>query len=214
MIIITNFIKENIFALITAIIAIIALWQTHRQIKISNKHQLFNKRVEKFIVISGLMSLFKESKSLMNKKNYNNIIDVTLLFHNLTNNTYLKDIGNIINNIYQEDIRQNFLVKLEELKRISVEVEFLFSKNNIKLIQDFIYEYQELLRKIYEEQIILHKIMEANRKNPTAFIKLQKEFGEKEYREKLYSEYDKIKSLYDEVVKKDIMKNIKKQIKF
>ncbi len=209
-----NFIEENVFSIITAIIAIIALWQTHRQIKISNKHQLFNKRVEKFMLISGLMSLFKQSKTLMKKENYNSFIDVTMLFHSLTNNTYLKAVRNIIDNIYQEDIRQNFLVKLEELKRISVEVEFLFSKINIKLIQDFIYEYQELLRKIYEEQIILYKIMEANRENPTAFTKLQKEFGEKKYREKLYSEYDKIKSLYDEVVKKDIMKNIKKQIKF
>lgn len=209
-----NFIEENIFSIITAIIAIIALWQTHRQIKISNKHQLFNKRVDKFMLISGLMSLFKESKPLMKKENYNSFIDITVMFHSLTNNTYLKDVGNIIDNINQEDIRQNFLVKLEELKRMSIEVEFLFSKNNIKLIQDFIYEYQELLRKIYEEQIILYKIMEINRKNPTSFIKLQKEFGEKEYRERLYSEYDKIKSLYDEVVKKDIMKNIKKQIKF
>lgn len=209
-----NFIEKNIFSIITAIIAIIALWQTHRQIKISNKHQLFNKRVDKFMLISGLMSLFKESKPLMKKENYNSFIDITVMFHSLTNNTYLKDVGNIIDNINQEDIRQNFLVKLEELKRMSIEVEFLFSKNNIKLIQDFIYEYQELLRKIYEEQIILYKIMEINRKNPTSFIKLQKEFGEKEYRERLYSEYDKIKSLYDEVVKKDIMKNIKKQIKF
>lgn len=209
-----NFIEKNIFSIITAIIAIIALWQTHRQIKISNKHQLFNKRVDKFMLISGLMSLFKESKPLMKKENYNSFIDITVMFHSLTNNTYLKDVGNIIDNINQEDIRQNFLVKLEELKRMSIEIEFLFSKNNIKLIQDFIYEYQELLRKIYEEQIILYKIMEINRKNPTSFIKLQKEFGEKEYRERLYSEYDKIKSLYDEAVKKDIMKNIKKQIKF
>ena len=209
-----NFIGENIFSIITAIIAIIALWQTHRQIKINNKHQLFNKRVDKFMLITGLMSLFKESKTLMKNENYNSFIDVTVLFHSLTNNTYLKDVGNIIDNIYKEDVRQNFLVKLEELKKVSVEVEFLFSRNDIRLIQDFIYEYQELLRKIYEEQIILHKIMEANRKNPTAFTKLQKEFGEKEYRVKLYSEYDKIKSLYDEVVKKDIMKDIKKQIKF
>lgn len=214
MIIITNFIKENMFALITAIIAIIALWQTHRQIKISNKHQLFNKRVEKFMLISGLMSLFKESKPLMKKENYNSFIDVTVLFHSLTNNTYLKDVGNIIDNIYKEDIRQNFLVKLEELKKMSAEVEFLFSGNYIRLIQDFIYEYQELLRKIYEEQIVLHKIIENNRKNPTEFIKLQKEFGEKKYREELYSEYDKIKSLYDGVIKKEIINSIKKQIKF
>ena len=209
-----NFIEENAFSIITAIIAIIALWQTYTQIKISNKHKLFDKRVEKFMVITRLISLFEESKHLMNKKDYNDYIDVTGLFHSLTNNTYLKDIGNIIDNINQENIRQNFLVKLEELKKMSVEIEFLFSKNNIRLIQEFIYEYQKLLRRIYEEQIILHKIMETNRKNPTEFIKLQQKFGEKKYRERLYIEYDKIKSLYDEIVKKEIIKGIKKQIKF
>ena len=204
----------DVFSIITAIVAIIALFQTQIQITISNKHKLFDKRVEKFMLITGLISLFEESKQLMNNEGYDDYIDVTVLFHSLTNNTYLQDIGNIIDNINQEDIRQKFLVKLEELKKMSIEVEFIFSKNNIDLIKKFIYRYQELLRTIYKEQIILNKILKKNEKNPTEFVKLQEEFGEKRYREKLYSEYDKIKSLYDEVVKKDIMKDIKKQIKF
>ena len=66
---------------------------------------------------------------------------------------------------------------------------------------------------MYEEQIILDKIMEKNRKNPTEFVKLQEEFGEKRYREKLYSEYDKIHLLYDEIIEKDIIKSIENQIK-
>ena len=208
-----KFIGENIFSIITATVAIIAIWQTHRQIKISNKHQLFDRRVDRFILIKGLISLFEDSKHLMNKEDYNHFIDVTVLFHSSTNNTYLKDIGKIIDNVKQEDIRQSFLVKLEDFKKISIEVEFIFSKKNIRLIKEFVYKYQELLRTMYEEQIILDKIMEKNRKNPTEFVKLQEEFGEKRYREKLYSEYDKIQLLYDEIIEKDIIKSIENQIK-
>lgn len=203
----------DVFSIITAIVAIIALFQTQIQITISNKHKLFDKRVEKFMLITGLISLFEESKQLMNNEGYDDYIDVTVLFHSLTNNTYLQDIGNIIDNINQEDIRQKFLVKLEELKKMSIEVEFIFSKNNIDLIKKFIYKYQELLRTIYKEQIILNKILKKNEKNPTEFVKLQEEFGEKRYREKLYSEYDKMKLLYDEIIEKDIIKSIENEIK-
>ena len=204
---------EDVLSIIATIVAIYALWQTQIQITISNKHKLFDKRVEKFMLITGLISLFEESKQLMNNEGYDNYIDVIVLFHSLTNNTYLQDIGNLIDNINQEDIRQKFLVKLEELKKTSIEVEFLFSKNNIDLIKKFIYKYQELLRTIYKEQIILNKILKKNEKNPTEFVKLQEEFGEKRYREKLYSEYDKMKLLYDEIIEKDIIKSIENEIK-
>lgn len=205
---------EDVLSIIATIVAIYALWQTHIQITISNKHKLFDRRVEKFMLITGLISLFEESKQLMNNEGYDNYIEVTVLFHSLTNNTYLQDIGNIIDNINQEDIRQKFLVKLEELKKMSIEVEFLFSKNNIDLIKKFIYRYQELLRTIYKEQIILNKILKKNEKNPTEFIQLQKEFDEKRYREKLYGEYNEIKLLYNEIARNDVIKNIKKQINF
>jgi hypothetical protein len=208
-----QFIGNNIFAIITAIIAVIALWQTHRQITISNKHQLFDKRVDRFITINGLISLFKESKHLMDKEDYDHFIDVTVLFHSLTNNIYLKDIGTIIDNVEQEDIRQNFLIKLEEIKKLSIEMKFLFNGDCINLIKEFVYEYQELLRLMYKEQIILNRILEKNSKNSTEFIKLQKEFGERKFREDLYTEYDKIKQLYEAIIEKNIINNIENQIK-
>lgn len=209
-----QFIENNIFSIITAIIAIIALWQTHRQITISNKHHLFDKRVDRFISVNSLISLFKESRNLMDIEGYDHFIDLTVLFHGLTNNTYLKDIGTIIDNTSEENIRQNFLVKLEEMKKLSIEIKFLFHGDKINIIKDFVYEYQELLRIMYKEQIILNKILEKNTKNPTEFIKLQKEFGERKYREELYAEYEKIKALYDVIIEKNIMNNIENQIKF
>ena len=123
-----QFIENNIFSIITAIIAVIALWQTHRQITISNKHHLFDKRIDRFITVNGLMSLFKESKHLMVIEDYDQFIDLTVLFHSLTNNIYLKDIGTIIDNTNEESIRQNFLVKLEEMKKLSIEIKFLLKK--------------------------------------------------------------------------------------
>lgn len=209
-----QFTKNNIFSIITAIVAIIALFQTHKQITINNKHHLFDKRVDKFMTVNGLISLFKESKNLMDIEGYDNFIDLTVLFHSLTNNIYLKDIGTIIDNTYEESIRQNFLVKLEEMKKLSIEIKFLFHGNKINIIKDFVYEYQELLKTMYKEQIILNKILEKNSENPTEFIKLQKEFGERKYREDLYAEYEKIKIIYDAIIEKNIIKSIESQIEF
>lgn len=44
--------------LVTIIIATIALWQTHRQTKLSNKQQLFDRRLEQFHLIKELLLFF------------------------------------------------------------------------------------------------------------------------------------------------------------
>ena len=83
----TQFIQDNIFSIITATIAIIALWQTHIQIKISNKQFLFKKRLEKYTIANMLIELFKEYKSLLDysKKKEDEAIIVDIQFASLTN---------------------------------------------------------------------------------------------------------------------------------
>lgn len=205
--------RNNLFSIIAAITALVALWQTNKQIKLSNKHLLYDRRVSNFIIVNGLIQLHEESKNLMKNDGYDQMLDVTVLFHSLTNNTYLKDIGTIIDNAKDEDIRHRFLIKLENLKRVSLEMEFLYAKCKVKLISDFIYEYQELLRTIYKYKIIQDKMLDANTEKPTEFEKLQKEFGEVKFREELYMQYDKIKNLYEDVHKKKSLNYIKNQIK-
>ena len=51
------YIKNNLFAIVTAFIAIIALFQTHKQIKNSNKQFLFDKRLDKYLLAKGLLEL-------------------------------------------------------------------------------------------------------------------------------------------------------------
>ena len=46
---------------ISVIIAIVALWQTHRQIAISNKQQLFDRRLNLYIEVNTLLRLLKDN---------------------------------------------------------------------------------------------------------------------------------------------------------
>lgn len=212
-----NEIKEviisNLFSVLTLIIASIALLQTHKQIKISNKQNLFNKRVDNFLIIDGLIKLYEENKGLMNRKENNGFLEVTTLFMGLTNNTYLKDIGTIINEVENEEIRQKFLIKLEEMKRLSLEHQLLFKGNSIKYIEEFVMEYQKLLRTLYKYQALLDKIQKANKKEPKSFEELQKLYREDIDRQEVFDSYTKIGNLYNNIKNKNVVKDVKSQIK-
>ena len=60
-----DFIKDNLFSIITAIIALIAIWQTQVQIRLSNKQYLFKARIEKYTLIYNLLKLYKENQSIL-----------------------------------------------------------------------------------------------------------------------------------------------------
>ena len=208
-----NFIGDNIFSVITAITAIVAIWQTHKQLKISNKQHLFDKRIEKFLICTGVLSLYSENKMLIKEENKDVPLEVTMLFSGLTNNLYLKDIGNIINDTHDEKLRIDFLIKLEELYKVASEIELIFQSRHSKILKEFVLEYRDLLQKLYQYRCVLEKIEKENDKKPQEFVKLQKIFGEEKYREELYYAYKKIEIIYKEIEEKDLVEKLKKQIK-
>lgn len=214
---ILNFIENNLFAIITALIAIIALLQTHKQIKISNKQYLFDKRLSKYLLAKGLLELYKDNESFLdytdNPDDESIIVDYQ--FTNLTNNNYLKDVTCIINEPKNNEFKNNFLVKIEELKKLSNEVRFLFQNKNGLLLSNFIMKYQNVLMELYKYQIVLDlmKNDEIPRKNKPTYNELQKEYGELKHRHRLYDAIDDLKKSYHEVVSKKVINKIEKSIK-
>ena len=211
------FLENNLFSIITAVIAIIALFQTHVQIKTSNKQFLFDKRLDKYLLAKGLLELYKDNEKLLD---YNSCPDdeaiiVDYQFINLTNNNYLKDVTCIINEPKNNDFKNAFLVKTEELKGLSTEIWFLFPNKNGQLLEIFIMKYQNILMELYKYQIILDLMMNdaIPRKNKSTYIELQKEYGELEHRHRLYNAINELKKSYYDVLDKKAINKIEKSIK-
>lgn len=211
------FLENNLFAIITAVIAIIALFQTHVQIKISNKQFLFAKRLDKYLLAKGLLELYKDNKKLLD---YNSCPDdeaiiVDYQFINLTNNNYLKDVTCIINEPKNNDFKNAFLVKIEELKKLSTETKFLFPNKSGQLLGNFIMKYQNILMELYKYQIISDLINDDNipRKNKPEYIDLQKEYGELKHRYRLYDAINDLEKSYCDVIDKKAINKIEKSIK-
>lgn len=208
---ILNFIENNLFAIITALIAIIALLQTHKQIKISNKQYLFDKRLSKYLLAKGLLELYNDNEDLLDYTDHldDEPIIVDSQFINLTNNNYLKDITCIIKEPKNNDFKNNFLVKIEELKKLSNEIKFLFRDNSGVLLGNFIMEYQNVLMELYKYQAVLDSMM--NDKPP--YNELQKNYEELKHRHRLYNAIDDLKESYHEVVSKKVINKIEESIK-
>lgn len=214
---ILQYIYDNLLSIITIIATLIALWQTHKQIKISNKQYLFDKRLSKYLLAKGLLELYKDNESLLDYTDDSDdeAIIVDYQFINLTNNNYLKDVTCIINEPKNNEFKNNFLVKIEELKKLSNEVRFLFQNKNGLLLSNFIMKYQNVLMELYKYQIVLDlmKKNEIPRKNKPTYNELQNEYGELKHRHRLYDAIDDLKKSYHEVVSKKVINKIEKSIK-
>lgn len=214
---ILQYIHDNLLSIITIIATLIALWQTHKQIKISNKQFLFDKRLSKYLLANGLLELYNDNETLLDYTDYldDEPIIVDSQFINLTNNNYLKDINCIIKEPKNNELKNNFLVKIEELKKLSNEIKFLFHDNNGVLLGNFIMEYQNVLMELYKYQIVLDSMVNDNipRKNKTPYNELQKNYDELKHRHRLYNAIDNLKKSYHEVVSKKTVNEIEKSIK-
>ena len=214
---ILKYIYDNLLPIITVIATLIALWQTHKQIKISNKQYLFDKRLSKYLLAKGLLELYKDNESLLDYTDDpdTEAIIVDYQFINLTNNNYLKDVTCIINEPKNNEFKNNFLVKIEELKQLSNEVRFLFPNKSGLLLSNFIMKYQNVLMELYKYQIVLDKMQndEIPRKNKPTYNELQNEYGELKHRHRLYDVIDDLKKSYHEVVSKKVINKIEKSIK-
>lgn len=59
-------------SIISIVIATVALVQAKRQIKISNKHKLFDRRLEKYTLLSKLLKNYEKQRELfLQKKIFN-----------------------------------------------------------------------------------------------------------------------------------------------
>ena len=118
------------FSVISAIIAVVALIQTQSQIKLSNKHQLFERRLNNFFAFYGLYELYKENKVILERTRKDEpLFAIDNECGWLTNNSNLEVCMEAMQRPNSSLARNEFLTKMEELKKLAMESRLIFPKD-------------------------------------------------------------------------------------
>ena len=207
-----------LFSIVTAITAIGALVLSIRQMRLSNKQNLFDRRLKAYMLANGLISLCEENyKWLLEKRETEPQWANDYIFMLITNNAYMESQTDAINHPLEQPFHKEFLRKREELRNTAMEVELIFKGEVALTYSEFMRAYESVLATMYQYQIIIDKMMKENekqnkkqRKEVEFYVKM---FHEEKYRESLYDAREKLKKAYDTVTKDNIKKQMEKQLK-
>lgn len=197
----------------TSVAAFIALYLPVRQIQLSNKQQLFDRRLKAYMLANSITSLCKENYMwLSGKREAEPQLVNDFVFMQLTNNTYMESQAKAILYPLEQPFHNEFLKKREELRSMAMEFELIFKGNIALLYSNFLKDYEETLAVMYQYQIIIKNMNEENSKHPSTLEELSQMFSEKEYRDSLYDALDKLRESYDAVAQEKVEKKLRKQL--
>ena len=205
----------NFWVSITSVcIAIFALFQSNKQIKISNKQSLFDKRMEIFSLTNELLENYKNyHKHIFTISEKADELAMRTLFRMFTNIPSLIMISNSLGINCDEKLQREFFYRVNYLGSKAKEIEFLFD-NNYQLLVDFINDYKSILIKINEQ---MRFIDVAN-----TFRSIDENAFNKEYKQRLLENaedlqiketIDKLYEAYNEIINSKIINNLSDEIK-
>lgn len=197
----------------TSVAAVVAIGVSAHQIRLSNKQQLFERRLKAYMMANSIISLCKENYVFLSeKRKAEPQFANDLVFVWLTNNTYMEGQAEAIEHPLEQPFHKELLKKREELRNMAMEFEFIFKGNVASLYGNFLRDYENALAVMYQYEIIIRKMKEENEKYPHTSEVLSKMFSEEEYRDRLYDALGKLKVSYDTVSQEKNDKQLRKQL--
>lgn len=175
----------NLPEYISAIVAIIALFISCYQARLSNKQSLFNRRLNIWITVDKLMGVYaKNAKDLEHDDEPQ--MAINRLFIWLTNTTYLQSISASINKVLDAEPQLNLHLKLDEMKSLAMEARFCFKGKSGDAIAEFIEAYQSLLFSMYQYQILLNKMSQRAKEYQWTLEQASEKLHEPDQRKDLF----------------------------
>lgn len=201
----------NLPEYISAIVAIIALLISCYQARLSNKQSLFNRRLNIWITVDKLMSVYaKNAKKLEHDDEPQMAID--LLFALLTNTTYLQSISISINHVLDADPQLKLHLKLDEMKSLAMEANFCFKGKSGDAIAEFIEAYQSLLFSMYQYQILLKTMSQSAKEYQWTLEQASEKLHEPNQRKDLFEKEDALAASYKTLCQQNKRDAIQRQI--
>ena len=185
----------NLPEYISAIVAIIALLISCYQARLSNKQSLFNRRLNIWITVDKLMSVYaKNAKNLEHDDEPQ--MDIDLQFALLTNTTYLQSISTSIKHVLDADPQLNLHLKLDEMKSLAMVARFCFKGKSGEAIAEFIEAYQSLLFSMYQYQILFKMMSEKAKEYQWTLEQASEKLHEPDQRKDLFEKESALAASY------------------
>lgn len=199
-------------SVITVLAAVIALFQSHKQVKISNRQALLDRRINKFLLFKDLLANYSNSITLLEESILSQ--DVEFPFIYLTNCSSLEMIANVMKNPLSHEEKNFFLTKCEELEKSAIEVELIFKSSVSKYMAEFIIVYKKLLQAMHRQQIALNGLKDNifDQKSCMSLDIFQEKVHDWAEKNKLYETADTLKKLYQLINDREVEKKIRKEI--
>ena len=199
-------------SIISAAIAIVALFQTQSQIKLSNKQQLFDRRLTDYLIAKDVIN--SQIKDYI--KNGESFDATKILFDMMTPEFFasVKNITDVLSSYSDKEIKNQFYTRLQELEKIGEEMVIIFGQKNTEPLKAFFKVYCDAARSI-QSYLEFQYLQEHNisfsvpddplSKNPRAYVDKN--------REDAVMWFDKLKTAYDVLEKSKVMDNLPKYLK-
>lgn len=151
---------------VSAAIAIVALFQTKRQIALSNKQQLFDRRLSRYTEVNTIYSLYAANKlQLKNESVFYHTND--LIFSWLTNCADLEEMVLAVANPLHQKEQKILLTKYEKLKNAAVEISMVFDGDAAEIAGEFVSSFADLLKAMYQQQVFISNLKEQEGRDKT-----------------------------------------------
>lgn len=137
-------VAEIILSLVAIGISIKAIWQTKKQIELSNKQQLFDRRIDSYYLIFDLLDTYFRLKDMMNERldlNFN----CRLILRALMENDVLRSIIWTVDKPTDKNANRIFEEKLYWLRKQADSMSLLFDNDLINNISRYVILYKDLL---------------------------------------------------------------------
>lgn len=201
----------NLPEYISAIVAIIALLISCYQARLSNKQSLFNRRLNIWITVDKLMSVYVKNAKDLELDNEPQMA-IGQLFEWLTNTTYLQSISTSINKVLDADLQLKLHLKLDEMRSLAMEARFCFKGKSGEAIAEFIEAYQSLLFSIYQYQILLNKMFQSAQVYQWTLEQASEQLHEPEQRQDLFERESALAASYKTLCQQNKRGAIQRQI--
>lgn len=205
----TGDILNIVVSILTIAIAVVALFQTNKQITLSNKQHLFDRRLDKYLLVKDLIALYATNReSIMEKDLY---MKCGLILRWLLNCKKLESMMSFIENPLNVEAKNNFLSKCEELEKAGEEIVLLWQEPFAETASQFVKKFCFLLQEMYKQHrgyvTVKKRVKEWNGTSVDVDTQMKKLAG------KLFLICKETDSVYEKIVEDNIEQKMKSSLR-